>query len=154
MGPVVCIGLAIGEHYSGKSFSWPWFVVIVEAAVIWQLTSELRKKPEPIEPPRLYLYYDGNLGGDGVFGYTGLFLRTEDGRVASGIRISSPETVNINHSRMRIRWTNPGQNVGTHPVPVLLRCVTVSKERESTITQIDGEQLKYWFERAKEMNRN
>jgi hypothetical protein len=140
-----------------KDLTWGGFAFASFLCFIWASFQVWHKKHKAVERleaerelPRLYLYYDPNFGGQGIFNYTGLFLRTEDERIASSIRISSPETVGSMHSRLRIRWTKPGQNVAKTPFPVQLRCVTVKDERESCFNQIDGDQLRHYFREKKD----
>lgn len=150
-GSVVGAIVLIVEHYTGRPLTWSWFCASVAVGLAWHYRSELKKEQlhkAPNHIPQLYLFYDRNFGGVGVSGYTGLFLRTEDQRVASKIRIRSADTVSVHHTKLRIRWTDPGQNVGTAALPVILQCVTVRADRESTISSIEGEQLNYYFERA------
>jgi hypothetical protein len=149
--------LALVEHARDKTVPFYLFACLsvplfwVGGFLAWHKKHKALARLEiEKEFPRLYLFYDANFGGASVFHYTGLFLRTEDERVASCIRISSPETVGVFHSRLRIRWTDPGQNVGKNPFPVQLRCVTVKDERESCINQVDGDQLGHYFKGKKD----
>lgn len=140
-----------------KELSWGGLAIagflcfIVASFQVWHKKHKAVERLEgERELPRLYLYFDSNFGGQGVFGSTGLFLRTEDERIASSIRINSPETVGSMHSRLRIRWTQPGQNVGKTAFPVQLRCVIVKNGLESCFNQIDGDQLRHYFREKKD----
>lgn len=154
---LVSLGFAIVEHFRDRQVAAFWFMgatVILFCCGTYTAWFKKDKAVEKLENerelPKLYLFFDPNFSGQGIFNHTGLFLRTEDERIASSIRLSSPETVGQNHSRLRIRWTNPGQNVGQTAFPVQFRCVKVKGDQESTFNSIDGEQFLHYFNHKKD----
>jgi hypothetical protein len=109
--------LGVAVFYLWPTQKWIGWTFLGTAALAFLVAVHLEFRPShkaPDELPTLYLFYDPDARGQGVLGYsdhTGLFLRTENGRVASNIRISSPDTISYSHKILRIRWTLPGKNV-------------------------------------------
>jgi hypothetical protein len=148
--------LGVAVFYLWPTQKWIGWTFLGAAAVAFLIWLHLEFRPShkaPDELPTLYLFYDPDAGGRGVLGYsdhTGLFLRTENGRVASNIRIDSPDTISYSHKLLRIRWTHPGKNVDSNPLPVKLLCVTVNHGTESTFNYIGADQLPKFFDHKRE----
>jgi hypothetical protein len=148
--------LGVAVMYLWPDKKWIGWTFLVAAALVFLAWIYLEIRPThkaPDELPTLYLFYDPDARGRGILGcsdHTGLFLRTENGRVASKIRINSPDTISYSHKILRIRWTLPGKNVDSNPLPVKLLCVTVNHGTESTFNYIGGDQLPKFFDHKRE----
>jgi hypothetical protein len=148
MGPFVCIFLAVGEHILGVQFSRAWFVVIVEAGVIWQLVSELKGRPESTARPELYLHYVNSYKND--LSNSGFFLRVEGERKAANVEVSSEETVGSNHVRLGMRWFNPGHPIGKDAVPVKAECVYYKDGIPGLYHSRMGDQIYTFFDKKRD----
>ena len=143
MGPVVGIGVLVYQQMTGKPLPWGLFFALVFAGLALHFYRELEKvKKSDLALPEMYLQYDANYTG---LDYSGLFLRTQNGREACAVEMSSEVVVGENHRRMGMLWSIPEGQVGRDPVPVRIKCFRYRHDTPCPYGGIPGDQLEMFL---------
>lgn len=127
MGPVMTISLLIYQQATGKPLTWGWFMALIFGALAWQFYSDNKNTKEEAadKSPKLFLHHVDrrrnnlpNFAGE----LSGFSVQVEGPKKAFAVRITSPDSVGKEHTRVSMDWGSINMPVGNDPVPVSVLC--------------------------------
>ena len=130
LGTVSIIAAIFLRATGHKDLTWGSFALFASICLVVAACQVWSKQEKQIEEfkkdhPKLFLrYVEPSLGGvpNTRLEISGFYVQVEGPKKAFAVKISSPDTVGVEHSRVETSWGVISHPVGNDPIPVSILC--------------------------------